>query len=92
MESYHYCMRLPRVDVRHCSEHANHWQRQPQSAQHEVPQTELVGESLPISAADSLTTGLPSELKVICEGGLEALAFKLRTRALSEKAHNGPSL
>lgn len=53
-----------------------------------MPQTELVGESFPISAVDSLTIGL----KVICEGGLEALAFELRTRALSDKVHSGPSL
>ena len=57
-----------------------------------MPRTELVGESLPTAVADSLTTVLPWELKVICEGGLEALAFELRTHALSDKAHSGPSL
>lgn len=40
----------------------------------------------------SLTIGLPSELKAICEDGLKALAIELRTRALSDKTHSGPSL
>jgi hypothetical protein len=38
-----------------------------------------------------LTTGLPLKLK-LCKGALEALSVELRTRALSDKAHTGPSL
>lgn len=57
-----------------------------------MPQTELADESSPISAAARADHRAAIGAQGHLEDGLEALAIELRTHALSDKTHSGPSL